>query len=130
MNNIIEKIKNIYCSLKEKFLQFYEENQKLTYIISALLLVILICIILLITTAENTGKKNKQNQEQKLEISEKLEIPDGPALPKDYTSSRKTKEKWSTEEAEPWFTIPNEKEVESLGKANDSLVNEIIGAAP
>lgn len=130
MNIILEKLKNAYNSLKEKFSTFYEENQKLTYLIAALIIVILICLILLITTAEKPGKKNRKLSEQQLELSEPLFIPNGPALPKDYTSSRKTKEKWTEEEAEPWFTIPDEKQVESLGQANDSLINEMIGAAP
>ena len=65
-----------------------------------------------------------------LELTEPLSIPDGPELPKDYTASRNPKDKWSQEEAEEWFTLPSQKEIDSLSKANDNLINEITGAAP
>lgn len=133
MNATIEFLKEKFSSfispLKEKFLSFYEENKKLTYLIAGLIAALLLCIILLISTA-GKNKKQKEVPGQKLELTEKLVIPNGPELPKDYTVSRKTKEKWTDEEADPWFTTPSQKEIESLGNANDNLVNEIIGAAP
>lgn len=129
MNAIIEKIKEIYSSTKDKILDFYEENRNLFFIILGLIAIILICIILLISTGSK-GKKQKNIPGQQLELTEKLAIPGGPALPRDYTTSRKTKEKWSDEEAEEWFTVPNEKEIDSLANANDNMINEIVGAAP
>lgn len=122
-----EKLSSLFSPIKEKVLSFYEENKKLSIIILSLFLVILICIILLLTTSE---KKPKELPFQKLELTETLQIPDGPALPRDYTTSRKTKDKWSEDEAEPWFTVPSQKEIDSLSNANESLVNEIIEAAP
>lgn len=128
MNYLFEKIKDLYNSLKQKFLCFYEENKRLTYLILALVLAVLLCIIILLA---GSGKKNKKTVPgQKLELTEKLVVPDGPVMPREQTISRKTKDKWSEEEAEPWFTVPSDREIDSLGKANDSLVNEIIGAAP
>lgn len=129
MNDIIEKIKEKFSSVKDKALNFYEENQNLSYIILGLIALLIILIILLICTGSKV-KKQKSIPVQTLELTEKLAIPDGPALPKDYTTSRKTKDKWTNEEAEEWFTVPTEKEINSLADANDSLINEIVGAAP
>lgn len=134
---IWNKIKQKFLSLKEKVLSlydklmtFYFDNKKLSLIIVSSILVILICILLLCITA-NKKKSNKTSIiPQKLELSENLIIPDGPTLPRDYNFSRNTKDKWSNEDAGKWFTIPSDKEIESLSKSNNSIVDEIIGAAP
>lgn len=131
MNNILEAITDFISSLSDKVSSFYEENKKLSYIILSLLVVILICMILLAaTTSKEKSKKKNVVPGTHLELTEKLIIPNGPELPRDYNTSRKTKEKWTEEEAEPWFTIPSEKEIDSLANANENMINEIIGAAP
>ena len=124
-NNIKEKL----TPLAEKVRNFYEENKMLSYIIAGLVALLLLCIILLIALA---GRKKEPAPVPGtvLELTEPLAVPDGPELPKDYTSSRTPKEKWSEEEATEWFTLPGQKEIDSLSKANDNLINEITGAAP
>ena len=126
---IWEKIKEKLTPLVEKVREFYEENKMLSYIIAGLVALLLLCIILLIAL---TGKKKEPEviPGTVLELTETLEIPDGPELPKDYTASRTPKEKWTSDEAEEWFTVPSQKEIDSLSKANDNLINEITGAAP
>ena len=101
----------------------------LSYIICGLFALLLLCIILLIAL---TGKKKEPEvvPGSVLELTESLVVPDGPELPKDYTASRTPKDKWSEEDSEDWFTIPSEKEIDSLTKANDNLIKEITGAAP
>ena len=126
---IWENIKDKLSPLVEKVRDFYEENKMLSYIIAGLLALLLLCIILLIALA---GKKKEPEviPGTVLELTEPLAVPDGPELPKDYTASRTPKEKWNKEEAEEWFTVPGQKEIDSLSKANDNLINEITGAAP
>ena len=126
---IWEKIKEKLSPLVEKVREFYEENKMLSYIIAGLVALLLLCIILLIAL---TGKKKEPEviPGTVLELTETLEIPDGPELPKDYTASRTPKEKWTSDEAEEWFTVPSQKEIDTLSKANDNLINEITGAAP
>ena len=126
---IWENIKEKLSPLIEKVREFYEENKMLSYIIAGLLALLLLCVILLIALS---GKKKEPEAVPGtvLELTEPLVIPDGPELPKDYTTSRTPKDKWSEEEAEEWFTIPSQKEIDSLSKANDNLINEITGAAP
>ncbi len=126
---IWENIKEKLSPLVEKARGFYEENKMLSYIIVGLVALLFLCIILLITL---TGKKKEAEviPGTVLELTEPLAIPDGPELPKEYTASRTPKDKWSQEESEEWFTVPSQKEIDSLSKANDNLINEITGAAP
>ncbi len=128
-HTILDNIKEKASSLFGKIRDFYEENKMLSYIIAALIVLLLLCIILL---AVLTGKKKEPEivPGSVLELTENLEIPDGPSLPKDYTPSRTPKEKWTSEETEEWFTLPSQKEIDSLSKSNDNLINEITGAAP
>ena len=130
MNNILESIKDFISSLSDKVTSFYEENRKISFIILGLILVILFCLILLVATSEKDKKKQKDLPGSNLQLTESLIIPNGPELPRDYNISRKTKDKWTEEEAEPWFTVPTEKEINSLSNSNENMVNEIIGAAP
>ncbi len=126
---IWENIKEKLSPLIEKLREFYEENKMLSYIIAGLVALLILCIILLIVL---TGKKKEPEviPGTVLELTEPLSIPDGPELPKDYTVSRTPKEKWSEEDAQEWFTVPSQKEIDSLSKSNDNLINEITGAAP
>ena len=126
---IWENIKEKISPLVEKIHEFYEENKMLSYIIVGLVTLLLLCIILLVALA---GKKKEPEviPGTVLELTEPLAVPDGPELPKDYTASRTPKEKWSQEDAQEWFTVPGQKEIDSLSKANDNLINEITGAAP
>lgn len=129
IKRIWENIKEKLSPLTEKIREFYENNKMLSYIIAGLVALLILCIILLIAL---TGKKKEPATVPGtvLELTEPLVIPDGPELPKDYTASRTPKDKWSEEEAQEWFTIPSQKEIDSLSKANDNLINEITGAAP
>jgi len=126
---IWKNIKEKFSPLVEKAREFYEENKMLSYIIAGLTALLLLCIILLIALA---GKKKEPAPipGTVLELTEPLAIPNGPELPKEYTTSRTPKDKWSEEEAQEWFTVPSQKEIDSLSKANDNLINEITGAAP
>lgn len=129
IKGIWENIKEKLSPLTEKIREFYENNKMLSYIIAGLVALLILCIILLIAL---TGKKKEPATVPGtvLELTEPLVIPDGPELPKDYTTSRTPKDKWTEEEAQEWFTIPSQKEIDSLSKANDNLINEITGAAP
>ena len=126
---IWNKIKETLSPVVEKVREFYEENKMLSYIILGLVAVLLLCIILLIALA---GKKKEPAvvPGTVLELTEPLAVPNGPELPKDYTASRTPMDKWSEDDAEEWFTLPSQKEIDSLSKANDNLINEITGAAP
>ena len=130
VQNAIEKVKTVFSSVKNKIIELYFDNKKVFFLLLSLCFIIFLCIVLLIFIPKE--KKESQNVyvENHLELSEKPLIPNGPELPKDYTFSRKTKEKWTEEEAQVWFTEPSQKDIDSLSKSNDKMINEITGAAP
>lgn len=130
VQNVIEKVKTVFSSVKNKIIELYFDNKKVFFLLLSLCFIIFLCIVLLIFIPKE--KKESQNSaiQNHLELSEKLLIPNGPELPKNYTFSRKTKEKWTEQEAQVWFTEPSQKDIDSLSKSNDKMINEITGAAP
>ena len=127
--------KGFFENLKEKIVSLYElvrdycsENKRNAILIGSLCVLILLLLILLICLPKN--KKEKTSQEKPVVLTETLLIPDGPEIHKDYNISRQTQEKWNDEQAEEWFEKPTERDINSLEKANDNIIQEITGAAP
>ncbi len=128
---LFENLKEKFSEIKDALIDWIDENRKLAAIMAGLIAIILICLIILAGAASSQKKKKaKVEKPQELIIDEQLLIPNGPELPRDYTLSRQTKEKWSDEDVEPWFTTPSEKEINALSQSNDNMINEIIKAAP
>ena len=130
VQNVIEKVKTVFSSVKNKIIELYFDNKKVFFLLAGLFFVIIFCIILLICLPKEKKESQNSTIQNHLELSEKLLIPNAPELPKDYTFSRKTKEKWTEQEAQVWFTEPSQKDIDSLSKSNDKMINEITGAAP
>ena len=133
IESVKEKITELTESLSEKIRDLMETNKTLFFAILGMIFAILICLILLIfIIAGGSGKKDKNKgiPETTVMGTETPVIPDGPKLPKDYNISRPAKDRWTKEESEEWFTVPSEKEVESLSFSNDKVVNDILEAAP
>ena len=127
--------KGFFENLKEKIVSLYElvrdycsENKRNAILIGSLLVLLLLLIILLICIPKK--KKTDSVQEKPVVLTETLLIPDGPELQRDYNISRKTQEKWDERQADEWFEKPTERDIESLEKANDSIILDITGAAP
>lgn len=129
-SGIIDTVKEKIQDLIDKCTEFYEENPKRFIIIASSIVAVLLLLIILCASGSSKKDKKTKTYIEKLELSEKLIVPDGPVLPKDYNYTRKTKDKWTEAEADEWFTTPTESEIEALSKSNDAIVNEIIGAAP
>ena len=89
----------------------------------------IVSLILIIVLLSN-NKKNEKTEQFPLVLQEELVIPPSAELPKDYNISRKTEEKWTTEETDEWFTVPSDREVENLSKANEKIIDNILEAAP
>lgn len=118
-----------FSEIKDKIVDYYNSNKKQALVLAGAVLVIIIAVILIIVICVNSGKK-KKNDKRDVVFTEQVLIPDGPEIQKDYNISRQTKEAWSEEEADEWFTIPSQKEIDNLEKANDGLINDLTGAAP
>ena len=122
--NLKEKIVSLYQLIKD----YCSENKRNAILIGSLCVLILLLLILLICLPKN--KKEKIGNEKPVVLTETLLIPDGPEIHKDYNISRQTQEKWNEEQAEEWFEKPSERDINSLEKANDNIIQEITGAAP
>lgn len=123
-SDIVDKIKVLY----EKICDFCRENKKTALICAALIVIVLVLVLILIIAGHK--KKEPEALQMPLVLSEAPLIPNGPEINNDYTISRKTDKSWTEEELDKWFTIPSEKEINSLGKTNNAIVSEILGAAP
>jgi len=126
-----QKFSDIKDVLQVKFADlkdFVEENKKLSILVLSLVLVILLCIVLIFVAA-GKGKK-KVILDDPLILNSELMTPPNPANPDSFQLSRTTKDKWETEEIEPYFTKPSEKETDDLSKANDKIIRELLEAAP
>ena len=127
--------KSFFENLKEKIISLYQlikdycsENKRNAILIGSLGVLVLLLIILLCCIPKH--KKNSKTEVKAIVLTEDLLIPDGPEIQRDYNISRKTQEKWDDTESESWFEKPSQRDIESLEKANDNIIQNITGAAP
>ena len=121
-----------FSTLVEKFRYLIEENKKQTIFVCSILIFMTLCgfFVLLLSTSQQEKKETKVINQKNLVIDQELLLPNELTINNKYTHVRQKKEKWSEEEANEWFTIPDETEIEKLSQSNDKIVKDIIGAAP
>lgn len=121
-----------FSTLVEKFRCLIEENKKQTIFVCSILIFMTLCgfFVLLLSTSQQEKKETKVINQKNLVIDQELLIPNELTINNKYTHVRQKKEKWSEEEANEWFTVPDETEIEKLSQSNDKIVKDIIGAAP
>lgn len=127
--DFFEKVKNVFISLYQKVVDYCRDNKKQAIIIGSLILLILILLVCLLVFSSKKPAKLPY-AEKDLELTESPLVPKGPEVQEDYSISRTPKDKWSEEEADKWFTIPSSNDINSLGKTNDGIISEVLGAAP
>lgn len=111
---------------------FFSDRTKRIVVICSLLIFMTLCaVIILISEGNNsTSKKTAQKIQRTLDLEKELLIPTGPEVPDEYVTSRKTKEAWSDEDCEKWFTVPGKTEIKNLRTSNSKMADDILGAAP
>lgn len=121
-----------FSTLVEKFRYLIEENKKQTIFVCSILIFMTLCgfFVLLLSISQQEKKETKVINQKNLVIDQELLIPNELTINNKYTHVRQKKEKWSEEEANEWFTVPDETEIEKLSQSNDKIVKDIIGAAP
>lgn len=130
LSSVFDTIKEKFTSLKEKVLDFYEENKITAVLIAGLSIFVLLLIILLLCLLPSGKNKKSDYVNPPLKLSQELEIPQGPEMPNNYTISRENRASWEKEDAKEWFTIPGDKEINALSQTNENMINELLGAAP
>ena len=118
--------------LIENIKDFFADTSRLTKAILAILIFFILSATILLLVNSAKGRKKPQRQLPPVEFTKDEEFipPQSSTFTEDYYFSRTTGEKWDQEQVDQWFTIPGTATVEELGRDNDTLVQEILGAAP
>lgn len=119
----------LFDDAKEKIRIFIEENSKLTATVIALFVLLVVLGLFALAFGGRIRAKKKLPAEN-FTKREEFFPPQQAALTDDYYFSRVTGEKWSNEERDRWFTLPDEQNLKKLGEANDSISDTILEAAP
>ncbi len=120
--------------IKEQISDIFKKNNKLVLTIIILLTFMSIsAFFILFSHTLKQNKKPKQGisiPEPEYSSSNDFIPPQNLPLSDEYYFSRVPKDKWTKEDADEYFEIPNQSLINELENANDSLVNEILGAVP
>ena len=115
----------------ENIQNFLSERKVKTLVVCLVLVFMTLCalVILAFQMSSRSGKKS-QGEQRALVLETPIFVPEGSAVPNEYSTSNKSGEKWSENQIDEWFTFPNEAEINRLDSFNNGIVNDIIEAAP
>lgn len=120
-------------NIKERINNFLHENTKLTIAVSIILITLVVLALIIGTITESQNKVPKQiifPDTIPYSAVEDFFEPKKENLTEEYYFSREQNSAWTDEEFNKWFTVPSNSTVEELGKANEKVADEILGAAP
>ena len=129
VKDFFTQLKDKTVSLVKKTVSFCKENPRKAVIVLCSSLIVIL-LILLISIIAGRPKEEKEADGPQIVFTEELLVPDELVTEYSYDISRQTEEKWSEEETEKWFTIPTTEQINQLEKENESMISDVIGAAP
>ena len=105
---------------------------KLIKISLIVLLIFLIAalVIVFVSSINKDKKKSIVTFNEDYTLLQPLMLPDEPSLPDDYYLVRPRNYEWTQEDVDSWFSIPNSKLLDELHQANNSMINDLLEAAP
>ncbi len=107
----------------------YENNSRLFIIFfSVLLLFIFLIVIFFLIKPDNVSEAN--SIPLTADITQPFVLPSEPVLLEQYYVSRPKTLKWTEEEADKWFTIPDESMMSQLDNDNNRLIQNLLEASP
>ena len=118
----------IFANAKDFFKK--KKNAAIITIVLVILFLLSLIVFAVQSCSQNSKSKTVRIEELPLVPDQKLMLPEGPSILDGYALTRPPQEKWTKEDAEEFFTLPTEKEMQKLESANDRLIDEILGAAP
>ncbi|MBQ5400938.1 MAG: hypothetical protein IIU15_06975 [Treponema sp.] len=116
--------------IMDRIRNFVEEHKILAVGIIIGIVILLIVLVLAIGLNAGRGKKNNGNIGPAFVAEDDFVMPQDYTMTEDYYFSRQTEDKWSQEEVDKWFALPSSPVMNELKKDNNSIVEEILGAAP
>ena len=122
---------NFFEIIKENLQNFLRENTKIT----AGITILLVALAVFAFASGIFQEKKKQEifvfpEQIPFSAVEDFFPPKEDSLTEDYYFSREQNSTWSKDEFDRWFSVPSKENVEALGKSNEKIANEILGAAP
>lgn len=122
---------NFFEIVKENLQNFLRENTKIT----AGITILLVAFAVFAFASGIFQEKKKQEifvfpEQIPFSAVEDFFPPKEDSLTEDYYFSREQNSTWSKDEFDRWFFVPSKENVEALGKSNEKIANEILGAAP
>ena len=122
---------NFFENIKKNLQNFLRENTKITTGIT----ILLIALAVFAFASGIFQEKKKQDififpKQILFSAVEDFFPPKEDSLTEDYYFSREQNATWSKDEFDRWFSVPSKENVEALGKSNEKIANEILGAAP
>ena len=109
---------------------FMHEKPLISTIIGIVTLLFLAALVIILIQTAKPGASGQTFRRESFSADAKLLIPAAPEVEKDYYPSRTVKNAWTEADVAPFFTVPDTESMQSLEKANDAIIAEIIGAAP
>lgn len=116
-----------FYEIKNSIFSFYKQKPVLFWVIFVLLFLFIAGMIVLFIQS-TPPKKIETIPEEKIELQMESFLPEEIQIEKDYYFSVETKDFWSEEEIKKYVQKVDEKSIKELEKANDSIIQEILGA--
>lgn len=119
-----------FSEVVENIKDFYREKTLPAILISIVIVLFILALVVFVVQGCNSSKKTASVQDTLLVPDQDLMLPDGPSIPDGYALTREPKEKWTKEESQEYFTMPDSQQLDNLEYSNDKLIDDILGATP
>lgn len=118
----------------QDFVDFLK-SKKPVAVVTLILIALTVCAVITMTVYSCANQKPRSKKlpvpvAEPFEPDQPIVLPSSPEIADGYALSRTPQTKWTQEEEEKWFTAPDTNNLEDLKKANDSMMSDVIGAAP
>ncbi|NLK46185.1 MAG: hypothetical protein GX297_05970 [Treponema sp.] len=134
ISDVFAEIKSFFSDLflavrNNTFTDFYQNRKKqiitIYFIIAGL--VVIICLFFLISVFS----KPKSEIEKILPpLENPLIMPNEPGINDSFQYYRNQRNEWTKEDAQRWFTPPDDSMILELEEANNAIISDILGVAP
>ncbi len=136
IEKIIQPIRNftalvINALLDKMRLRYIYEKKRIAFVaVFSLLLLLLFFSAILLFFGHPKEKKEKKTLPLSVNITQPFVLPKEETMHEEFYLSRSKTEKWTMEEAEPWFSIPDDAMLEQLEYDNNRLIHNVLEASP
>ena len=114
-----------------EFIQLRKIQITVIAIVVLVVLLITLVIVLLVSGAATASTKNtKVSQAEDFFTPGELWIPEEPLQPPGVQLFREPRQKWSKDDAKPWYTVPDAKSLDELRAYSRKQIDDILESVP